>query len=381
MALTRCKNCLMPSTRPRVVFTDGKCNACIYHETKKDIDWDARKAEFIELVKSHKQHPSYDAIVPFSGGKDSAAIAYRLKFEYGFNPLLVCYGQLIWTHVGQHNLNQVCSAGFDVQYHRVNQDVSKKLARRFFIERGHPKAHYDAGINATPIRAAQAMGIPLVVYAEHGESEYGGHILNKESHKRRDLEEVLEHCVGDHPRNWATDGLTEADLYPYIMPDDADGIHAAYFSYYHKWDIYENALLCRDKLNFRRAQVPFGQGTNKFPGRSAGSFEGFDSIDDGIDGLDFYLMYLKFGFGRATRMASRMINYGHMTQEQGMKHIEKYDGEFPYDYLPEILDYLDMDEVQLREVLLQHDEDLDEGKSIRERDLVQRRQRQGSDSS
>ena len=350
---------MMPDTRPRVVFDEtGQCNACSYHAGKSAIDWVDRKAEFLDLVKSKKSHSAYDCVVPFSGGKDSAAIAYRLKYELGLNPLLVTYGQMIWTDVGKHNFNQ-CAEHFDIHYERVNQSVSRKLCRRFLIERGHPKAHYDAGINAVPVNVARNNGIALVIYAEHGETEYGGLVLSDESRRTRNLEEVLEHCVGDDPRNWATDGLTEADLHPYIYPDDVKDITAVYWSYFFPWDIYENALLVRDKLNFRQANsyrlavdAPWNWG------QSNGSFEGFDSIDDAIDGLDFYLMYLKFGFGRATRMASRMINYGHLTYEQGRKYIERYDGDYPIQYLDEVLRYVDMTNGELDDVLEQHNEHL-----------------------
>src|SRR5262245_61120902 len=128
----------MPSTRPRVVFTDGVCNACRFHDEYAKTNWEERKKEFLDVVAQHKRHEAYDCIVPFSGGKDSASIAHRLKFELGLNPLLVCYGQLIWTDVGRRNLFRVRRSGFDILDWLTNEDVSRKLAHRFFIERGHP---------------------------------------------------------------------------------------------------------------------------------------------------------------------------------------------------------------------------------------------------
>lgn len=340
----------------------GQCNACSFHATRADTDWEDRKGQFLELVKSKKRHPYYDCIIPFSGGKDSAYIAHRVKFELGLNPLLVCYGQMLWTEAGIHNFNAVCNAGFDIQYERVNQSVSRQLARRFFIERGHPKAHYDAGINAAPVIAARDRGIPLILYAEHGDSEYGGHILSERHRRERDLEEVLEHCIGDDPRNWATDGLTEADLAPYIYPEDIGDTLAVYFSYYMgPWDIYKNALYCRDKMGFTQAHKTRTPNTAPWGwGRSDGSFEGFDSVDDMIDDLDFFMMYKKFGFGRATRMASRLINYGHMTPEMGRDYIRRYDGEYPGIYLNHVLEYMDMSLEDFHKVVDDHDEKITE---------------------
>ena len=377
--MIRCTRCLMPDTRPRIVFTDGVCNACSYHEGKKEIDWNARKAEFIDLVAHHKGRKlrdsgsSHDCIVPFSGGKDSATIAWKLKFEHGLNPLLVCYGQLLWTDVGRRNFDRVCAAGFDILYWRVDQRVSRKLARRFLVERGHPKQHYDAGVNAVPVRTAIQFNIPLIFYAEHGETEYGGLVLSEDHRRTRDLTEVLENQIGDDPRNWAADGLSEKGLYPYIYPsrDDIEcvGVKALYFSYFFPWDIHENARFARERMGFEQAEngslhlikedgmiwsscCPVD--LPEWWGKSDGSFEGFDSIDDKIDDLDFYMMHVKFGFGRATRMASRLIQGGHMTCEQGMELVERYDGEFPQTHLNNVLDYLDMTREELDEVIEKH---------------------------
>lgn len=363
--IIHCKKCLMPSSRPRIVFTDGICNACVYAEEKKLIDWQGRSEEF-EALKAQMREASrargnpYDVVVPFSGGKDSAAILYKLKHEHGLNPLGVTYGQLLWTDVGRRNFHRVCDSGLEILYWRVNQAVSRNLSRRFMIERGHPKLHYDAAVNAVPIITAQKFGIPFVMFAEHGETEYGGKVLDEESRKIRNLTEVLEHQVGDHPLNWMTNGLTERDLYPYIMPEASD-VTAYYFSYFFPWDIHENARFAQDRMEFEAAwswesinAVWRGSTKTKIWGKSDGSFEGYDSIDDKIDDLDYYMMWIKFGFGRATRQASRLIQNGHLTREQGLELVEKYDGEFPQTYLDDVLAYLGMDLDELHETIDTH---------------------------
>ncbi len=352
--IRHCKSCLMPSSRPRVVFTDGECNACVYAREKREIDWDARKAEFLDTIEKHRGRSAYDCVVPFSGGKDSATVAWRLR-EFGLRPLLVCYGQLLWTDIGRRNLHKVADLGFDILYWRTDQRVSRALARRFFIERGHPKQHYDAAVNAVPVLTAKAFDIPLIFYAEHGETEYGGLVLSEESRRVRSLVEVLEHQVGDDARNWAVGDISERDLFPYIYPPDVSGLTAYYFSYFFKWDIYENAKFAREVMGFEQAQSftrnwvgeasrSLGEG---WWGKSDGSFEGYDSIDDKIDDLDFYMMHIKFGFGRATRQASRLIQNGHLTREQGLELVRLYDGEFPETYLGDVLEYLSMDRDEL----------------------------------
>ena len=211
----------------------------------------------------------------------------------------------------------------------MNQDVSRKLARRFLIERGAPKTHYNAGVNSVPIITAKNFGIPIVWFAEHGESQFGGLVLDEESKRTRNLTEVLEHQIGDYPINWVSDEISERDLAPYIYPENP-GVTAFYWSYFHRWDNYENYEYCRDHMNFKTLS------------RSDGNFVGWDSIDDRIDDLDFHMMFLKFGFGRSTRHASRMIQQGHLTREDGLKFVRKYDDEFPTRNLRPILEYLDL---------------------------------------
>lgn len=352
-----CIRCVMPSTRPRIVFDDeGVCNACRNAERKATVDWDGRRKEFLTLADQKRKHPVYDCIVPFSGGKDSAVVALTMR-DLGLRPLLVTFGQMMWTEVGRRNFHKVADAGFDIHYWRVNQKVCRKLARRFFIERGHPKAHYDAAVNAVPLITAINFRIPLVVFAEHGESEYGGLVRNSEATRERDRAEVLEHLVGDDARNWTVDGLTEKDLYPYIYPSPEDisrvGATAVYASYFFKWDVYANAVRVANELGFERAR----NGTKVGPcswGKSDGSFEGFDSIDDKIDDLDYFMMHVKFGFGRATRMACRMLQNGHLTRQEALAFVRRHDGEPPQTHSDDIRAYLGFKPKELGRLIDRH---------------------------
>ena len=47
-----CSSCLNMSTRNRIEFdSDGKCNACVWSEEKKSLDWSTRENELNELKK------------------------------------------------------------------------------------------------------------------------------------------------------------------------------------------------------------------------------------------------------------------------------------------------------------------------------------------
>jgi hypothetical protein len=106
-----------------------------------------------------------------------------------------------------------------------------------------------------------------------------------------------------------------------------------------------------ENYRFIREHIPF---TTHPEGRTPGTFTDFDSLDDKSDDLYYYFQYVKFGFGRAIRDASRFIQNGHMTREAGLELVRRYDGEFPEAYLDEMLDYLSMTREELGEVIDLH---------------------------
>lgn len=346
-----CSRCLMPNSRPRIVFDeDGVCNACRHAEEKRTaVDWEARKRQFIDLIAPYRSKDgSWDCIVPWSGGKDSSSIAYKLKFEFGMNPLLVTFSPQVPNEVGIHNREALIQLGFDHFFFRPNQRVHRRLARRFFIERGNQKVAWDAGVNVIPVKVAVKFNIPLVFYAEHGESEYGGKVLSEESKKIRDFTEVIEHQIGDDPRNWIDEEIRADDLNPYVYPALEEikkvGVKALYFAYFFKWSSYENYLYIKDKFDFRTCPE----------GRTEGTFTDFDSLDDKSDNLYYYMQYIKFGFGRAVRDASRMIQNRQLSRAQGLEYARKYDHEFPARYFKEMLDYLSLSEGEFYEIVDKH---------------------------
>ena len=83
--------------------------------------------------------------------------------------------------------------------------------------------------------------------------------------------------------------------------------------------MFDNYNYIKDKIDFQLDEE----------NRSSGTFTNFDSLDDKIDDLYYYMQYIKFGFGRCIRDASRFIQNGHLTRDEGLNLVKKFDGEFP----------------------------------------------------
>ena len=106
--LTYCKECLMPHTRPRQTFNEnGVCGACDWNKEKKNkIDWNLRWKELEEVCEKHKRRNKgrHNVIVPYSGGKDGATIAYMLKNKLGMNPLCITIRPPLEEEIGIQNI-------------------------------------------------------------------------------------------------------------------------------------------------------------------------------------------------------------------------------------------------------------------------------------
>ena len=85
-----------------------------------------------------------------------------------------------------------------------------------------------------------------------------------------------------------------------------------------------------------------------------GTFTNFAQNDQSLVALHTYMMFLKFGFGRATADACIEIRRGSMEREQALSLIKIYDGKFPYEFLQLYLDYFKMNKKKFIKVLFKH---------------------------
>ena len=156
-----CSRCFMPSSRPRIsIDASGICNGCQASQLRVTTDYSERANDLRRLLSDSRRFTPYDCVLAWSGGKDSTAIALHLKEDFDLNPLLVTFSPLIPTREGARNREMLLDMGFDSIMVRPKQDVSRSLSRRFFIERGDPKVHWNAGVCSAPVRIAAQFQIP-----------------------------------------------------------------------------------------------------------------------------------------------------------------------------------------------------------------------------
>jgi len=177
-----CKKCTISNQRPRIKFDEyGVCSACNFAEFKRsDIDWESREKELVALLDKHRRSDgSYDVIVPCSGGKDASYIAHELKHKYGMNPLTVTWAPHIYTDIGWKNLHNMIRVGDLANILGTpSGQVHRKLSKLFFEILGDPFQPFIYGVTNYPMQISEKFQIPLVMYGENGEVEYGGDLKN-----------------------------------------------------------------------------------------------------------------------------------------------------------------------------------------------------------
>ena len=340
-----CTRCVISNQRPRIAFDEkGVCSACRFAEKKaKTIDWAKREAELRELLDRYRSKDgSWDVIVPASGGKDSAFVAHQLKYKYGMHPLTVTWAPHIYTDIGWKNFQDFLHVGgLDNILGTPNGKVHRTLSRLAFEYLGEPFQPFIYGQKAFPMRMAVKLGIPLVMYGEDGEVEYGGDkgAENRSGHDASaDL--IKHYFSGVGPLEWEKHGVPREDLLYYLPPSLEDiqrlKMQIKFFGYYKRWLPQENYYYSVENTGFRANP----------DGRSEGTYSKYASLDDKIDGFHYYLMFIKFGIGRCTSDAAHEIRDGHITREEGVALVRRYDGEFPKKHFKDFLEYTGLTEEQ-----------------------------------
>jgi len=354
-----CKRCVMSNQRPASavefkhnaqskkvtlnIDDEGICDACRHAESKDDIDWNKREEELLQLLDRFRSNDgSYDCIVPGSGGKDSAYQSHILKYKYGMHPLTVTWPPILYTDYGYRNfMNWLDVGGFDNLSFNRNGRVMKLLTKLSIENLLHPFQTFILGQKNLGPKIAAKFGIPLIFYGEN-EAEYGNPLADNASSLRdksyysfKNLDEIYLGgvTINELRTRYKIDLVDLASFLPAPAEDiEKTDIEVHYLGYYLKWIPQEVYYYAVNHTGF--TPRPF---------RTQGTYSKYNSIDDKIDDLHYYTTYIKFGLGRATYDASQEIRNRHLTRDEGVALVKRYDGEFPDRYFNEIMDYLEID--------------------------------------
>lgn len=337
-----CKRCVMPDTKPDLFLDEeGVCNACRSYEKRKEVDWDSRKKELDIILDKYrsKDGSNWDCIIPVSGGKDSTYQAIKMK-QLGMNPLCVTSTTCHLSDIGRRNIENLKKLGFDYVEMSPNPEIRKKLNRIGLTQVGDISWPEHVGIFTIPVKAAVQYNVPLLIWGENSQNEFGGPAAASENNvlDRRWLEEfggLLGLRVTDLI---GFDGIEQKDLIPYTYPTDEElrrvGVTGLFLGHYIPWDGVSNALISQ------------AHGFECYPLAVESNFLNYENVDNYQTGIHDYFKFLKFGFGRGTDLACLHLRRGRLSRADAVEIIKRCDGKFPWTYLgkpiEEILAHIDM---------------------------------------
>ncbi len=352
-----CAKCVNTNQRPRITFDERRiCSACQHSEHKKNpIGCEERKNLFNEMLSRFRRDDGrWDVVVPCSGGKDSGSVAHRLKYEYGMHPLCITWSPMLYANIGFQNFQNMISSGLDSQLCTPNRLLQRKLSKLGLVMTGNHHDPFGRGIMCYAFHVAIHYGIRLVMFGENAEVEYGGDKKNadKPYNPFEDWEKFyFKHTMLQKLINFGCENgyLTKEDMnepslawytLPTIEKIQKANVEAQWFGWYHRWTPQENYYYAVENYGFQ-----------PMPRRSEATYSKYASIDDLTDPWHYYMMLIKFGFGRATSDAAHEIRDGHLTREEGVALVRRFDLEFPTRTFNVFLKYLDITEEEFWDIV------------------------------
>lgn len=339
-----CSSCLTMSTRPRISFDkNGICNACIWNRQKKIVNWEKRKKKLEKILKEVKKNKTgdFDCIVPVSGGKDGSYVCYKLINEFNVKPLAVTINPPLRTEIGKTNLENFSRQKINLITLDLDYEVMRKMNLYGFKYKGMPYFGWLVAIMTAPLRIAKAFNINLLFYGEDGEVEYGG--LNKTKNNPYYSIDYQKKVYMENGYDKIIKKINSQNDYFFKYPikdKDYKKIKLTHWSYFENWDPYRNYIIAKKFFGLQENIVS-----------NIGTFTNFAQNDQFLYSLHTYLMYLKFGFGRANQDACIEIRRGAMDRKQGINLVKLYDNQYPGDLVPMYLDYYKITKKEFDETL------------------------------
>jgi N-acetyl sugar amidotransferase len=326
-------------------LSDDVCSACRTAEQFEQISvetWSQRKDKFAEIISKYKKtnDSDYDCIIPVSGGKDSYYQAHVICKEFGLKPLLVTYHGNNYLPEGDYNRDRMRHV-FDADHLVFGPSVKvlQELNRVAFKLMGDMNWHAHCGIFTYPIQVAVKFKIPLIIWGETFWDLAGMYDADDfvEFSARMRHEHALRGFEWEDLVKASNGGLSEHDLLWAKYPNDVEildvGVRGICIGNYFKWDPNKNTQSMIVKHGWKPSSKPFER-----------TYRTMSNLDDRYEnGIHDLMKFVKFGYGRCSDHASKDIRSGHLSREDGVKLVRKYDHVVSSD-LEYWLDYVGMSE-------------------------------------
>ena len=196
-----CSRCVLSSSFPRISFdSEGVCSVCRHYDNWTS-GWESRLPKQRRLLdkictKVKNQHKEFDALIPYSGGKDSSFVLYTAKKELGLNCLAYTFDNGYLSDYAKSNIDKTCrKLGIEHVYYRLNPDLMNRLMALFIQKTGYFCSACMKGIRMGTSKIADLYNVPLVITGSSMRTELP---LSKEMIETGDTAHVRSVLKGEH---------------------------------------------------------------------------------------------------------------------------------------------------------------------------------------
>jgi imidazoleglycerol phosphate synthase cyclase subunit len=342
-----CTRCVYPAINAAPMEFDekGVCMGCKMAEVKSAItpdEWKRRRVLLKEILEKYRSKTGgYDCVIAVSGGKDSYFQTHTIKHELGMNPLLVTYNGNNWLEAGWKNMLRMKDVfGLDHMLYSPSIPLLKKLNRLAFVIMGDMNWHAHLGITTVPMQVAANLGIPLVIWGEHGYLDLCGE-FSMDDFPEMTYRYRLEHLGRSYEWNYMVglEGITANDMNAWKYPTDERiydiDLRGLFLGNYVYWEANDHGRMVVEKYGFETHPEPFDR-----------TYRRMSNLDDMHEnGAHDYLKFIKFGYGRCTDHVCKDIRAGLISRDEGIERVRKMDHVKPRD-LNRWLPYAGMSEAE-----------------------------------
>lgn len=327
---TICTNCILPVTFPGISFDEqGVCNHCQRYRGKHATAKQKKKYEekFLKLVKEKRKDSEYDAIVAFSGGKDSTYTLDLLVKRYKLRVLAATLDNTFVSPKALKNIAEVCgNLGVDNLLVRPNPNMLRKIFKtaaqqEIFSAKTLERASSICTscitfVKGMVLRTALEKNIPFVGWGwSPGQAPIQASVMKTNAVLMKNTQEATFRPLFE---------IAGEAILPYFVTEKQFSQPEIF-----PWNVHPLAFLDYDEGNIIRRISEIG-------------WEKPDDTDPNSSNciLNAYANYVhrrKYGFHPYVWEIANMVREGVMSREEGLEKIEPEEDAKMVDYSKNIL--------------------------------------------
>jgi hypothetical protein len=314
-----CTHCVLPDTFPGIKFTEeGICQYCRKHKSSSHSQTLRQKylAKFQALLGQLRTKGAYDALMGYSGGKDSSYTLKILKEEFHLRVLAVTFDHGFVSPQASKNIQAVTHAlGVDhvtfapsqkVLCHAFRESITANPFSTIALQRASSICTTCMNlVKSYVLKTAIEMGVPLIAYGwSPGQAPIQSSVTKLNS-------SMVEQAQGALIKN--LQGIMGKDLKPFVLSDRhfhfldsdmGDGGSSGMFNIhplaFHGYD--EQMIV--DEIGLLGWQAPKDTDSN--------------STNCLLNGFANQVHLEKYGFHPYAHEIAGLVREGFMTREKGL---------------------------------------------------------------